>query len=330
MNIHANKGLQVFRDKVLLLLISFGLFLALSSVAQGASSPTVTTGSVSGLSYLRANLNAVSNPNGSSTVGWFRYSTVQQSTCNDTFGSRAPIATGVTLGSGIKNVSFTQSISVLPNTRYYYCAIASNTTGISFGAIMTFLTPPGLPNAVTNVVATNVSGSSNSVTWTDNASDETSVSVSRRTNMGTPIVIATLPKNTTSFIDTTASPNNTYMYIVRAYNVSGGRSTASNNVVTATIIPSDPFNLVVYATSSPNGIGMYWGNSSNNEEGFKIERSSDNITFTEIGMTNNFWGSVSGSFLDTLAIPGTYYYRIYAYNAIGNSGNSNTETVIIP
>ena len=35
-------------------------------------------------------LNGAGNPNGATTTGWFRFSTMNPGTCNDTFGTRAP------------------------------------------------------------------------------------------------------------------------------------------------------------------------------------------------------------------------------------------------
>src|SRR5262249_36811117 len=72
---------------------------------------------------------------------WFRYSTTNPVTCNDSFGTRVPASSGTDLGSGSSATSFTLSASGLTaNTTYYYCAIASNALGTSFGAVVTFTT----------------------------------------------------------------------------------------------------------------------------------------------------------------------------------------------
>ena len=38
-----------------------------------------------------AYLIGTANPNGAATLAWFRYSTVSPGTCNDSFGTRAPL-----------------------------------------------------------------------------------------------------------------------------------------------------------------------------------------------------------------------------------------------
>ena len=81
------------------------------------------------------------NPNGAATTGWFRYSTTNPGTCNDTFGTRLPSAGGQDLGSGGSATSLTQPATGLsPITTYYVCAIASNSLGTSFGAVVSFAT----------------------------------------------------------------------------------------------------------------------------------------------------------------------------------------------
>src|SRR5262249_10253479 len=66
---------------------------ATATVTAAPSAPSVTTAAATGVTSLAATLNGTVNPNGAATTGWFRYSTVNPGTCNDTFGTRAP-ATG--------------------------------------------------------------------------------------------------------------------------------------------------------------------------------------------------------------------------------------------
>ena len=115
--------------------------------------PTVSTSAVTSLTATSVTLNGAATPNRDSTTGWFRYSTLNPGTCNDSFGSRAPVSSGTGLGAGTVPVGFTQSVTGLtPGTTYFYCAIASNTVGTGFGSLLTFTTPATAPLVSTNTI----------------------------------------------------------------------------------------------------------------------------------------------------------------------------------
>jgi predicted CXXCH cytochrome family protein len=87
--------------------------------------------------------------------------------------------------------------------------------------------------------------------------------------------------------------------------------------------PSAPSNLSATAIST-SGISLVWDPATDNKgvAGYRIERSIDGSTFTEIGT------STATSYSDGSLSPGTaYYFRVRAYDAAGNNGNySNTAS----
>lgn len=87
-------------------------------------------------------------------------------------------------------------------------------------------------------------------------------------------------------------------------------------------VPAAPSNLTI--TSQKNILSqmiLSWTDNSNNEDGFKIERSIDDVTFTEIGTT----ASNITTYIDSTGAALTlYYYRVTAYNSAGSSAYSNT------
>lgn len=84
--------------------------------------------------------------------------------------------------------------------------------------------------------------------------------------------------------------------------------------------PSAPSNLAASAASSSQ-INLSWTDNANNEDGFRIERSSDGTNFSEIATV----GANATSFANTgLAAATTYHFRVRAYNTGGNSAYSNT------
>src|SRR6202043_1556414 len=87
-----------------------------------------------------------------------------------------------------------------------------------------------------------------------------------------------------------------------------------------TLPPARPTNLTSAAVSSSQ-IKLSWTDNSNNETGFKIERSRDGTTFVQkyaVGVNVT-------SYTDSMRQASTkYYYRVCAYDSGGNSGYSNT------
>ncbi len=92
--------------------------------------------------------------------------------------------------------------------------------------------------------------------------------------------------------------------------------------VTATA-PNTPANLVA-STLSFSEINLIWSDTSDNETGFRLERSDDG------GLTWNEFAVAAGntaSFIDSGRAPSTIYqYRVRAYNSKGNSEYSNISS----
>nr|MDQ3037517.1 fibronectin type III domain-containing protein [Myxococcota bacterium] len=127
-----------------------------------SSPPSVSTDAATAISSTAATLNGSASPNGTATTGWFRYHTSDPGTCNDTFGTRAPMTVSFALGDGSGAVPYSQTLTGLSaGTTYYFCAIASNAAGTRFGAVLSFTAPsgPSLP-AVTSEAATDVTSTS--------------------------------------------------------------------------------------------------------------------------------------------------------------------------
>jgi hypothetical protein len=88
-------------------------------------------------------------------------------------------------------------------------------------------------------------------------------------------------------------------------------------------LPGAPTNLRV-ASSSTGEINLAWNSNSFSETGYKIERSGDGTNFTQIAT------STVPSYQDIGLANGTYYYRVRAFSATGNSPYSNTLQASVP
>ncbi|HEY4491896.1 MAG TPA: fibronectin type III domain-containing protein, partial [Acidobacteriota bacterium] len=183
------------------------------------------------------------------------------------------------------------------------------------------------PNAPANLNAIAVSSQQIDLTWDDLSSNEEGFKIERSTDGAGFSQIATVAANTTSYSDSGLAAGSTYFYRVRAYN-SGGNSPYSNTDSAATPgnLPAAPSNLIASAVSKSQ-INLSWLDNSNNEQGFRIERSTNGNSFTLIATV----GSGVTSFANTgLKANKTYYYRVRAYNSAGNSAYSNVASAKTP
>jgi beta-glucanase (GH16 family) len=180
--------------------------------------------------------------------------------------------------------------------------------------------PPAAPSGLT---ATAVSSSQINLSWTA-SSGATSYNVKRATVSGGPYTTVATGVTATSFSDTGLAAATTYYYVVSAVNGGGesANSTQASAMTQAASPPSAPGNLTATSPSKKK-ITLNWTDNSNNEDGFKIERSTDGVNFTQI----TTMAANTARYTNTGLTSGTtYYYRVRAYNASGNSPYSNTAS----
>jgi len=204
------------------------------------------------------------------------------------------------------------------DTTYHYRVTAFNAFGeSSYSNEASATTSETVPFTPESLVATKMSSSRIDLTWEDNSSNESGFIIQRSLNNSVYTQIATVSANCTAYSNTGLDSNTTYYYRVRAYNANG--NSGYSNISTATtddVVPAAPSGLTATAASSTR-INLSWMDNSNNESGFVILRSPDNSVYTEIATVSANTTTYGNTGLTAST---TYYYRVNAYNAIGNSG----------
>ena len=185
------------------------------------------------------------------------------------------------------------------------------------------------------------SGSTVTVAFSDNSLTETSFHLQRTadsttwTDVGTPIARALDSANTKgdplalTNSGVSGNPGPVYGYRVAAVNTVGyGGEFPSLSVqsVSAPVVysgnatlPAAPTNLTASLATGPR-VNLTWVDNATNENGFVIQRSSNGVTFIQIGTAPARTNTGSVTFPDpTVVLGNTYTYRVAAVNGKGLS-----------
>ena len=244
-------------------------------------------------------------------------------------------------GSGCTNFSQVISLpgnttsysdtSVAPAITYTYQIIASDAAGNPSlpSNPASALTPADTqaPSTPTNLAAVVVSNTQINLSWTASTDNVgvTNYLVQRCANSGCSgfAQVGSTGSAATTYSDTTALPSTSYTYQVVATDAALNTSLPSNTSTAVTSGPPAAPSVLSVSAASATQINLSWTNNAINQTGFKVERSPDNITFTQIGTA----GASSTTYSDPNLAPTTlFYYRVRATNASGDSGYSNVSS----
>ena len=182
--------------------------------------------------------------------------------------------------------------------------------GAPFVGVGTIATPPSITTQPANKTVSVGQSATFSVTATGTAP----LKYQWKFN-GANISGATLSSYTKANCQTTDAGSYSVLITNNVASVTSANAILTVNSATP---PAAPSGLTATATSSSQ-INLSWTDNSSNESGFRVESSTDNVNFTQfISLSANVTSTTASS----LTANTTYYFRVRAYNASGNSAYS--------
>jgi hypothetical protein len=180
------------------------------------------------------------------------------------------------------------------------------------------------PSAPTNA-AVAADSASVTVTWADNASNETAYALDRSPDGATFSRLMNLGSNTVRYVDSAVTAGQQYCYRVSASNSAG--TSAFSNVACATVpapppppatTPAAPTNAT--ATAQGTAVAVAWSDNASTETGYTLDRSVNGDAFARLASL----GTNVTRHTDTAVTAGLRYcYRVSAVNGSGASPYSN-------
>jgi PKD repeat protein len=225
--------------------------------------------------------------------------------------SKNPIHTFMDFGSHYVTLTVTNDVGL---TSYTYSNVYISSQ-------------PTLPSIPTSHAATNIRQTVFTANWNDVPN-----TLGYRIDVSTNIAFSTFVLdfkdkdigNVTSYNLTNLSPNTTFYYRVKAYNICG--QSQYSGVISITTLPDPPpAPLAVQASSIlQTSFTANW-NQSASATGYYLDVSKD-LSFTTFlnGLSNKDLGNIQLFSISGLIADTKYYYRVRAYNTGGSSTYSNT------
>lgn len=249
-------------------------------------------------------------------------------TAEDGFRVERSLDSGLTwtlVRTMLPNATSSSDYGRTPEQLVCYRVFAFSAQGESPPSNTDCTTPAARP---TNLTAVGVSLQAIDLAWTDNSAVEETYEVWRAGGGAAYRPVADLPANSISYRDGGVNADVSYTYQVFARK-DGGFSESSNiaSAAAATTRPAAPSAVSVRPAGS-TGIQVVWTDNSSNEDGFRVERSTDGGASWDSAGTTTAWG---GPFTDNgRTSEQEVCYRVMAFNGQGASPPSNADCTTPP
>ncbi|HEY7090473.1 MAG TPA: fibronectin type III domain-containing protein [Tepidisphaeraceae bacterium] len=222
------------------------------------------------------------------------------------------------IGTKATNVLTYSDTGLEINTSYQYRVRAYNAAGNSeYSAVATKKT---LLSAPMGLSASVDSASQIHLSW-DNSDGETGYKIERLAGTTWVQVGAALAADVTEANVTALSGGTAYSFRLRAVNEGG--TSAPSSTATATTKPAAPTTIAATVIAADQ-VRLGWSNVTG-ETGFRLQRSTNGSDWDDLT-------TVAANVLtitDTGLMPGTYYYRVIAFNASGDSSPGPTISKVV-
>ena len=186
----------------------------------------------------------------------------------------------------------------------------------------------GILNPPSSLKANALSSTNIGLAWTDNSTGESGFKIEKSLDGSLYTQVATVGPNVVTYTHGSRLPSTLYYYRVRAYDAVSDSAYSNIATVTTPPLPAAPSSLTARATTQKK-IALSWIDNSADESGFRIERSTDGITFSQIASVAANVKTYTNSGLTRKKL---YYYRVRAYRTTNgftdNSGYSNSASAI--
>jgi hypothetical protein len=213
------------------------------------------------------NLRVLAKTHNSISVAWddtlteTSYTVRWRKSSSGSWDGQAPLAQDTT--------SYTIS-GLQPETEYLIQVEATGPGGTAAAGPISVTTDGVAPPAATNLQVTATTDTSISISWQDNAANETGYRVEHRQQGASSWVRGpNLPANTTSHTVTGLQPETTYELRVVAFNSWGSTPSAQVTAQTQGSPPAAPTNLRLVSATS-NSMVVAWDDNATNETGYRV------------------------------------------------------------
>ncbi len=240
-------------------------------------------------------------------------------------GSAAFAALGSVLSANTRTHTAT---GLSPGASYDFRVVAVNDAGANPSGEASLTMPPAAP---TNLLVSVAGPTSAALTWTDNASTETSFQVEYRgqSEAGWTLWAPDPAADASGVTLTDLIPNRDYEFRVFARHEDHGLSSPSN-VASATSFPrlSAPASHVVVTFLGSDSARVEWADNSSDETAFEVQ-------YRLFGRDAWVSGAVTGSDVETATVTGllpsrAYRFRVLATNANGSRPSFQVEVTSPP